>query len=223
MLKKSERPGWISSKLSQKDFDSIEQSIHQAELKTSGEIVPMIVRRSSTIGHIPLTLLMILTNFWLIGDWIFHFYYHKSSFNSPLLVFSGIILVFLLTRILSPMNWIERLLTPKQDQALQVEQRAEIEFFESDIKKTKDSTGILLMLSLMEHRAVVLADRAISEKLPPEIWDEVIKTMISGVKNKNIAQGMIDGIKLCGELLSKHFPIKPDDTNELSNQLIVKD
>ena len=217
------RPKWIQSRLSSDDLDSVEKAIGQAEMKTSGEIVPMIVRRSSTIGHIPLTLLLILTNLWFISDRTFGFYTGGSLLDSPLSIVMGLIVIFLLTRILSSMEWIGRILTPRHDQALQVNQRAEIEFFESNVKKTKNSTGILLMLSVMEHRAVVLADKTISDKLPPETWNEVIEKMISGIKKKNIAQGMIEGINICGELLSKHFPLPPDDTNELPNHLVIKD
>ena len=135
----------------------------------------------------------------------------------------GLIVISLLARILSPLEWIERSLIPPYDQALQVNQRAEIEFFESNINETKNSTGVLLMLSLMERRAVVLADKTISDKLPSETWNEVIEKMISGIKNKNIAEGMIEGVNLCGELLSRHFPLPAGDTNELPNRIVIKD
>ena len=217
------RPKWIQSRLSSHDLESIEKAIGQAETKTSGELVPMIVRRSSTVGHIPLTLLLILINFWFVLDRVLGFYTNTVVLDSPFFIFIGLIIIFLLTRILSPMEWIGRILTPRHDQISQVNQRAEIEFFESNIKKTKNSTGILLMLSVMEHRAVVLADKTISEKLPPETWNEVIEKMISGIEKKNIAQGMVEGIDVCGELLSRHFPLPPDDTNELPNHLIIKD
>ena len=51
------RPKWIRSRLSSEDLKSIEEAVGKMEQKTSGEIVPMIVRRSSTVGHIPLTLI----------------------------------------------------------------------------------------------------------------------------------------------------------------------
>ena len=215
-------PKWLSERLSSDDLDSIEKAIHKAELKTSGELVPIIVRRSSTIGHVPLTLLLFFTTLWFIVDWILNLYTNIALLESPLFMGGGLIFILLLTRILSPLEWVERVLTPRYDQSLQVNQRAEIEFFESNIRETRDATGILIMISLMEHRAVVIADKAINDKLPPETWDKVIHEMILGIKNKNIAEGMIKGIDICGNLLSQHFPLLPDDTNELPNHLIIK-
>ena len=37
----------------------------------------------------------------------------------------------------------------------------------------------------------------------------------------NFCKGIIYGIDEIGSLLSKHFPIKPDDTNELSNKVAL--
>ena len=218
-----DRPQWLSSRVSQNELSDLEEAVRKAELNTSGEIVPLIVRRSSTIGHIPLTLILLLTSVWLIGDRLLYFYTGISSFDSPLLTLGPTLFILCLTVILSQREWIQRILTPRNDQALQVNQRAEIEFFTSNIKKTMESTGVLIMLSLMERRAVVLADKAIKEKLPPETWDHVIKEIILGVKNKNIAEGMITGVRICGDLLSPHFPIRPDDVNELPNHLIIKE
>ncbi len=218
-----DRPKWIRSRLSSDDFRLIEEAVGKVEKKTSGEVVPMIVRRSSTIGHVPLTLLLFLIVIWFLSDWIFSLYTEIALLESPLYMVLGLVIIFFLTRILSPLEWVQRILTPCHDQALQVNQRAEIEFFESDIRETKNSTGVLLMLSLMERRAVVLSDKTISDKLSPETWKKVIDRMISGIRNKNVAAGMIEGIDICGELLSKHFPLPPGDINELPNHLVIKD
>ncbi len=101
--------------------------------------------------------------------------------------------------------------------------RAEVEFYEHGIGQTQGNTGILLFVSLMEHRAVVLADHSIAEKLDAEIWNEVVELMIDGVKGRDLAGGMRAAILRCGELLSPHFPIDEADANELRDHLIVKD
>jgi putative membrane protein len=79
------------------------------------------------------------------------------------------------------------------------------------------------MVSLMEHRAVVLADQGISEKLDEEIWREVVDLMIDGVKAKDLAAGMSGAILRCGELLATHFPVAEEDTNELRDHLVIKE
>jgi putative membrane protein len=81
----------------------------------------------------------------------------------------------------------------------------------------------LLFVSLLEHRAVVLADHSIAEKLSAEIWQEPVDLMIQGVKRGDLAAGMTQAIQRCGELLSPHFPVADDDVNELRNHLVVKE
>ena len=40
------------------------------------------------------------------------------------------------------------------------------------------------------------------------------------VKGK-FAEGLIWGVEEVGKILAKHFPIKPDDTNEISNRVVL--
>jgi putative membrane protein len=75
----------------------------------------------------------------------------------------------------------------------------------------------------MEHRAVVLADQSIAEKIDPNSWQELIDLMIQGVKRGDLAAGMSQAIERGGELLSAHFPIPENDTNELHDHLVIKE
>ncbi len=45
---------WARRALGNDGADRIEAAIAEAESHTSGEIVPILVRRSSTVGHVPL-------------------------------------------------------------------------------------------------------------------------------------------------------------------------
>ena len=124
---------------------------------------------------------------------------------------------------LAQFDAVERLLTPRPDQMRQVDLRAQVEFYELGLSQTEARTGVLLLVSLMEHRAVVLADHGISQKLDDAIWQEVVDLMIEGVKGGDLARGMCEAIDRCGELLAAHFPIAEGDANELRDHLIVKE
>ena len=121
------------------------------------------------------------------------------------------------------MKWVQRNLVSRRDREDQVQMRAELEFYESNIKNTKSATGILLFVSLLERRAVVLADSAINEKVQKETWVDVCNTLVSGIRAGSIAKGFCDAINKSQAILTPHFPIQPDDTNELSNNIIIKD
>jgi putative membrane protein len=215
-------PGWAQKILGDSGAQRIEEAIADAESTTSGEIVPILVRRSSTVGHVPLAsfslllLCMLLTDLparlseltgsseglWLGGCW---------------LVAAGLALG------LSRFDVVARILTPQADQGQQVDLRAQIEFYELEMSQTQGRTGILLFVSLLEHRAVVLADHSIADKLDANAWQELVDLMIAGVKGGDLTGGMTLAIQRCGELLAPHFPIADDDANELRDHLVVKE
>ncbi len=215
-------PKWLKSYISASEHEQIEKAVKTVETKTSGEVVPMVVRRSSTVGHVPLILLFALSLLFFVLD-IDYWQTEWIALPHWLLIVFDLIALVVIVRILSPIPWVERMLTPKDDQALQVEQRAINEFYNHRLDHTDQATGILIYVSLMEHRAVVLGDRAISKKIPQEKWQETVDRLIRGVKQKNLAQGFSDAIDLCGEILQENFPIQPNDKNELKNHLIVKE
>lgn len=207
--------------INEEGMKEVEEAIIEVEKTTSAELVPVVVKSSSTTNHVPGVLVLILS----LLLFIFNIHkYQEVYFGIGNYAYIFYVLFVLLGAvILSQFNYIKRILTPGIDQLKQVEQRAIVEFYESNIKKTRDATGILFFVSLMEKRAVVLADEAISAQLPKETWDEVVGIMVSGVKQGNLSRGISKAILASGRLLTPLFPIKPDDTNELSNKLVLKD
>ena len=212
---------WASRALGSDGAECVETAIAEAESHTSGEIVPILVRRSSTVGHVPLVSFTLL----LLCVFLSDLPARLAELGGPSWAWLGAcwLLAGGLALGLSHLDTVQRLLTPRLDQMQQVDQRAEIEFYELEMSQTQDRTGILLFVSLMEHRAIVLADHSIAEKLDAEIWQELVDLMIQGVKRGDLAEGMAQAIQRCGELLSPHFPIADDDTNELRDHLVIKE
>lgn len=214
-------PKWATGYLKPERVQLVEDAVKAAELKTSGEIVPMIVRRSSTVGHVPLLLMSILVSVFMILDgpgWQYAWLGEHWAWY----LLDGVVLLLVSTS-LSRLEIVQRLLTTNADQTDQVEMRAELEFFESSVHVTDDATGVLLFVSLMEHRAVVLADKGIDAKVSSETWDEVCQLMIDGIRKGHVGLGLVAAIERCGEILAAEFPIEADDENELRNNLIIKD
>ncbi len=215
-------PDWAARILGTDGLERIEAAIAAAESKTSGEIVPVLVRRSSTIGHVPVLAFSLLLIAFLLAELPAVL---GDSLGGYALVWMAV--TWLLAAggaaLFARFDFVQRMLIPQFDEVLQVERRAQLEFYELDLSQTEGRTGVLLMVSLMEHRAVVLADRGISEKLDQEIWGEVVDLMIDGVKAKDLAGGMSRAISRCGELLATHFPVAEGDVNELRDHLVMKD
>ena len=103
-----------------------------------------------------------------------------------------------------------------------VRERAVRAFYEKGLYKTRKNTGVLFFLSLLEHKVWVLADRGIYEKIDQETLNRFAKNVSQGVRDGRACDALCQAIKEAGELLARHFPITPGDTDELSNEVMVE-
>jgi putative membrane protein len=87
-------------------------------------------------------------------------------------------------------------------------------------RRTTGRTGILIYLSLAEHRAEIVADEAIHAQVPNEVWGDAMVDMITHVREGRIADGMAAAVRDVGAVLAAHFPRAEDDRNELPDRLI---
>jgi len=102
-----------------------------------------------------------------------------------------------------------------------IRQIAEKEFAKLKMDKTRDRTGILLLLILNERQFYILADSGINQKVSEDTWDKIKNEIQSEFRKGHFTEGIILGIDKVGRVLSAHFPIKSDDTNELSNEVVI--
>ena len=212
-------PQWAKKYFRQEDFLKVERAIEEVESKTSAEIVPMVVRQSITSGHVLYILffgIYVLLN--LVMNEIPVFPEYQLYLDLTPLVFS-----LLLSYFLQNLPILQRALTPSKDIQDQVEQRALVEFYQSHFHKTEGATGILIFVSLVERKAFVLADKAINQIVTEDTWSEVIKLLTGEFKSGRMGNGFEKAIQKCGEIVTPHFPISPDDNNELKDHLIFRD
>ena len=208
--------------LTDTDQKKIIDSVKEVEQITSGEIVPMVVSSSyhypmsDVIGgfifSLPISLIM--TNF--IGGrlWI-------GTQNMWLFLGLVTVLFILFHWIIKNVLWLKKLFISKRELDAEVEEAALIGFFNEGLYKTRDNTGILLFISVFEQRVWVLADKGINDKVDRGQWDKIVNIILDGIKRKSQADAICQAIIKVGEILEEHFPIKPDDRDELKN-LIIK-
>jgi uncharacterized membrane protein len=103
-----------------------------------------------------------------------------------------------------------------------VRKLAEEEFFKLGINKTRDKTGIIIFFLLEAREFYILADEGINQKVPEKTWDKIKDEMQVHFLEGNFSNGIIHGVERVGKILSEHFPIKPDDTNEISNRVVLE-
>lgn len=118
---------------------------------------------------------------------------------------------------------IQRLLTTRKAREAQVWGRAKVEFYGEQVAHTRERTGVLILVSLMERKVVVLADESINAKVLQGTWQAVVNEILEGIKVQGLAQGLCAGIRRAGQILNEHFPVRADDSNELKNYLRIRD
>lgn len=103
-----------------------------------------------------------------------------------------------------------------------VRELAEEEYLKLGINKTRDRTGILVFFLLEAREFYILADESINNKVPEKTWDKIKDEMQTHFIDGKFSEGIIHGVGRVGKILSEHFPIKSDDTNEISDRVILE-
>jgi putative membrane protein len=111
-------------------------------------------------------------------------------------------------------------LTPRSIRAGRVRAKAVNLFRVGAEAKTMGRTGLLLLVSLNEHRADIVADSAIAQKVEPAVWGDAMAALLSHVKQGEAGKGMAEAVRLMGIVLAEHFPQDDENPNELPDRLI---
>jgi len=200
----------------EKEKERLKATVHEVESKTIGEIVVMVVDHSDhyieaeVLGGILLGSLLALIATLL--------YFHSSIWSYVPLSF----LFFFPCRFLfQRVDILKRLFIGIRKKEEAVRLRAERAFFEKGLYKTKKNTGVLFFLSLLERKVWVLADKGIYEKMNQETLNRFANEVSRGIKENQACEALSKAIQEIEALLSQHFPITPDDTDELPNDVMT--
>jgi putative membrane protein len=135
-------------------------------------------------------------------------------------LFVALALVFLIVRFALAYMPLRMALTPAATKTRRVRRRA-VELFKAAAeRRTRGRTGVLLYLSLLEHRAEIVADEAIHSKVTPDVWGEAMAALIENVKAGRPGLGMALAVEKIGEVLAQCLPPTLDNPNEIPDALI---
>ncbi|MBO9575203.1 MAG: hypothetical protein J7494_05670 [Sphingobium sp.] len=220
--------------MSEADHAIVRDAVMKAEANTDAEIVTIVARRSDAYHdaglHWAILCAFLVAGFaaafphfyeniiiWIMGGWV-----HEVPLQTLLLFLLGhMLLKFLAVRYLLAIPALRMFFTPRSTKARRVRRRA-IELFRATAEsRTARLTGVLLYLSLDEHRAELVADRSIASKVSPDVWGEAIAALVDEAKHGRIAQGMALAIEKAGIVLAEHCPHDAaGNPNELPDRLI---
>jgi putative membrane protein len=93
-------------------------------------------------------------------------------------------------------------------------------FSEKGIYRTKGRTGMLLLVSELERRAVLLGDSGIHEKVGDEGWPRLIDQLLARIREGRAADGIVEVLQKLEERLAANVPVEGDDVDERPNKVI---
>ena len=214
--------------LSDADLARVQVAVGQAEERTAGEIVPFVVRqsgeysvaawRAASVGAL-LAAAAALGASWLYDGWGMTWLYSTWAVEAATIL--GGVLGALVGEYVPV---VRRLLAGPALLAETVHRRAAEAFLDEEVFNTRDRTGILLFVSLFEHRIEVVGDAGINAKVETAEWAEVVGLVRDGIKRGDLAGGLVAAVERCGDLLHRRgVAVQDDDTDELSDGVRMRD
>lgn len=210
--------------LSESDQKRIETAVAASEQRTAGEIVCMIVSSSyhyamaTVLGATTFALPLSLVTAHFLGGWLWVGTQNMWLFLGLFAIYFG-----LLYWVVERCPALKRLFISRREIDEEVEEAAVNAFFKKGLYRTRDANGVLLFISVFEHKVWLLADKGVHEKVPQPAWDKLVGSTARGIKKGKHADAICNAIEKIGDLLYAHFPIKPDDTDELKNLIVGND
>ena len=219
--------------LSAADHAAVSAAVAAAEEQSAGEIVTIIAGESNSFHDVALlwaafaaflsvTVLALFPDVylpkvdWLLGRWQ-HDWTPPQVLGLALFAATAKFLAVWLILLLKPLRMA---VVPAPIKHARVRDRAVRYFKVGAERRTHGRTGILIYLSLAEHRAEIVADTAIAAKVEPDVWGHAMASLIDDIRAGRPCAGMIKAVGEVGAVLAEHFPRAEDDRNELPDRLI---
>ncbi len=227
----------LTAHITEQEKGDIVSAVKKAESMTSGEIVPMIVSASSPyvaagfLSSLTLAICASSVATVLLAQWnacilhLPHFLLYPADgrltgfFLFLALFFPAFLIASFLVR---EMPALKKFFLPRDEMTEQVAETAYTAFHRHGLSRTRDHNGILIFVSLFERQVRIIADRAIDERIGSDTWQEIADTLARGIRGGALAGSVRSAVERCGEELAKHFPSRPDDTNELEDLIVEK-
>jgi len=93
-------------------------------------------------------------------------------------------------------------------------------FVRMKMTKTRERNGVLIFVAPVTQKFAVIGDVEVHKRCGEPFWTELAAGMSGHFREAKFSQGIIHGVKTAGKLLAKHFPRRPDDKNELPDEVI---
>lgn len=200
--------------LDDSDLERISDAVRRAEAGTAGEIVVLVDRAAGAYRSLALVLVWLPA--FLLPWPLLRF--TQLSAQSIFLVQMIVALAFALA-VSFRQSW-RMALVPRFIKRNRAHEVASREFVARGLTRTRSRTGVLLYVALAERYAEVLADTGVADKVPGEVWRNIVGELIEAVKDGQLAEGLIAAVDALGDRLAEAAP-SVDGEDELPNKVVL--
>lgn len=187
------------SPISDEDRARIAAAIHVAEEKTSGDIVCVLMRASSSYSYAPLLWASFVA---LLFPWALL----AATQMSVVRILAAQVLVFVALGVILTVTPLRMKLVPRAIKRTRAHRAGMEQFFARGITATKTRKGVMIFVSLAEHYAHVVADEGIAAHVDHSVWRETVDALTAHIAQDRIADGFVAAIERCGKVLAEVAP-----------------
>ena len=200
--------------ISNEDHKRIAIAIRSAEAKTSGEIVCVLAQTSSRTTALPVLISTVVA---LATPWLLMFFTAMTVHR----ILSLQVIAFLALLLFLCLPRVRVVLMPRKARRAIAHRAAMEQFTSRGIGRRKDSSGILIFVSLAERYARIIASDEIAARVPQSEWQTAVDGLVSHMRDGRIADGFITAINVSGNELARHFPRTAKSNDVLSDRLYL--
>jgi putative membrane protein len=183
------------------------------EASSAAEVVVAVRERSGSYLHADLIAGIVAANlvlfFQLFSPW---------EFSLPLIQIAPTAIGLLIGLATSITPWARRALTPRRMREAMVATAARATFVEKGVGGTRERTGILVYVAVLERTAEVVADVGVTRAVPADRWGEATARVAEAAREGDGAT-VAAAVARLADVLAPALPRAGDDLNELADEV----
>jgi putative membrane protein len=187
--------------LQQEEAARVEAAIRAAQARSSGQIVCVLARASSSYETLPLIWSALVA---LAAPWPLLAFTDLAAER----IFAAQLAIFILALAILSLPALRLHLTPRGVRRSNAHRAAIEQFVLRGLTHCAERNGILIYVSLAERYARIIADEGAAKAINQSQWKAVVDSLTGAMKAQTTGEALIGAATTCGDLLAQHFPAR---------------
>ncbi len=99
-----------------------------------------------------------------------------------------------------------------------------VQLFEKlGLHRTLARNGVLIYVATHDRRFSIIGDVGIGEQPGTEFWAESMRPLSIALRRGAAGEGIVAAIRVLGDRLTRRFPARPGDKDEIDNEISTED